>query len=82
MPNLTLCTYTYNDGHLAAGLIVLPESAKHGGVWQDSLDILNTLARHGIFSRMERLIPLLLEEEANKVDFSFYAPEKKICHPA
>ncbi|MDR2727204.1 MAG: hypothetical protein LBC10_04340, partial [Deltaproteobacteria bacterium] len=61
--------------HDLAVLGVTPPHEKTGQcpVWQAALDALTALAQRGTFSRIEKFLPLLLEEEGDRADFSFYA---------
>ena len=60
---------------LAAFKLEPPETTVHCPIWQSALDALATLVRGGIFDYIERFLPLLLEEDDERVDFSFYTAE-------
>jgi glycosyltransferase involved in cell wall biosynthesis len=52
-----------------------PVTTEHCPVWQSALDTLATLVRGGVFDHIENFLPLLLEEDADRADFSFYTAE-------
>ena len=61
---------------LAALKLRPPETTEYCPDWESALDALATLARSGTFARIEKFLPLLLEEEGDRADFSFYAAEQ------
>ena len=60
---------------LAALQLDPPALTAHCPAWQSALDALATLVRGGIFARIEHFLPLLLEEDGDRADFSFYTAE-------
>ncbi|MDR2695332.1 MAG: glycosyltransferase [Deltaproteobacteria bacterium] len=56
-----------------------PATTEHSPVWQSALDALATLVRGGIFDYLEHFLPLLLEEDDERADFSFYTAEPFSC---
>jgi hypothetical protein len=57
---------------LAALRIEPPATTEHCPTWQNALDALAVLVQGGIFTRIENFLPLLLEEDGDRADFSFY----------
>ena len=61
---------------LAALRLTPPETSEHCPIWQNALDALAALVRGGIFDHIEKFLPLLLEEDGDQADFSFYATDR------
>ena len=60
---------------LAALQLEPPETTVNCPIWQSALDALATLVQAGIFRHIENFLPLLLEEDGDQADFSFYAAD-------
>ena len=63
---------------LAALKLTPPETTERCPDWQVALDALGAFARGGTFAYIEKFLPLLLEEEGDRTDFSFYAAGQQV----
>lgn len=61
---------------LAALQLHAPETKADWPAWQNAFDALTSFVRGGIFDHIENFLPLLLEEDGCRADFSFYAAEQ------